>query len=271
MNRLNAGYLLTRNPFNPSQIKRIELSPALIDCIVFWTKNPAPMLRHLDEVDALGYRYYFQFTLTPYDKDLERNLPDKEEVIHAFCELGERFGRERLFWRYDPIILNNTLTIQYHVEHFKQLCERLSPYTNSVTISFVDLYRKLKTPLIREILPREIEQLSKAFSEIAARYNLPIRACCEKTDLTPYGIAPASCIDRLTIESLCSHAISSKADKNQRPGCGCITAVDLGAYNTCKNGCVYCYANYSDASVNANCRKHNPQGEFLIENGKDAP
>jgi hypothetical protein len=129
----------------------------------------------------------------------------------------------------------------------------------------VDLYRKLKTPLIREILPEEIENISKAFAKIAVRYGLPVRACCEKIDLAPYGIISASCIDRKTIEALCGHTVNAKADKNQRFGCGCILAVDLGAYNTCRNGCVYCYANYSVSSVEANYRRHKPKGEYLLD------
>jgi hypothetical protein len=129
----------------------------------------------------------------------------------------------------------------------------------------VDLYRKLKTPLIREILPEEIENISKAFAKIVVRYGLSVRACCEKIDLAHYGIIPASCIDRKTIEALCGHTVIDKADKNQRPGCGCISAIDLGAYNTCRNGCVYCYANYSVSSVEANCRRHKPKGEYLLD------
>ncbi|MCL2508468.1 MAG: DUF1848 domain-containing protein [Oscillospiraceae bacterium] len=265
MNRIRAGYLLTRNPFNPSQIRRAELSPALVDCVVFWTKDPSPMLPMLDELDALGYRYYFQFTLTPYGRQLEQRLRPKEEIIQTFTALGTRLGRERVFWRYDPIIVNDTLSADYHTKSFASLCQRLCGYTNSVTVSFVDLYRKLKTPLIREVAAEEIAGISAAFADIARRHGLPIRACCEKTDLTPYGIRPASCVDRETVEALCGYSVAAKQDKNQRPGCGCLASVDAGVYNTCKNGCVYCYANYSETSVAANFARHDPMGEFLIK------
>jgi hypothetical protein len=264
MNRLEAGYLCTRNPFNPAQTKRIELTPELVECIVFWTKNPKPMLPLLSKLDEMGYRYYFQFTLTPYGKDMERNLPLKEDIIRTFCELGEQIGAQRLFWRYDPIILNDTIDIPYHTEHFQRMSEQLSPYTNSVTISFVDLYRKLKTPLVRDIITEEIEIISKSFAYIAARVGFPVRACCEKMNLTTYGINPASCIDRQTIEKICGYTVTTKSDKNQRPGCGCIAAVDIGAYNTCQNGCVYCYANHSIPSVKANCQRHDPKREYLL-------
>lgn len=265
MNRLRMGYLLTRNPFNPAQIRRIDLSPQKIDCIVFWTKDPAPLLSALDEIDKMGYRYYFQFTLTPYDRVIERNLRPKEELIETFVELSKRLGRNRLFWRYDPIILNDSLTTDFHVRHFTELCERLCTYTNNVTISFVDLYHKLKTSLIREIAVDEIIEVSRTFSNIAEQHRISVRACCEQTDLSQYGIHPASCIDHEVVETLCGHTVVAKPDKNQRPGCGCISSVDVGVYNTCKNGCVYCYANYSLASVEANSARHNPMGDFLIE------
>ena len=263
MNRLRAGYLLTRNPFNHAQIRRLELSPGQVDCIVFWTKDPAPILPFLDELDVRGYKYYFQFTLAPYDREIERGLRPKEEIIGTFISLGEKLGRERLFWRYDPIVLNDSISIEHHIRNFADMCGRLSDYTNSVTISFVDMYRKVKSPLIREISAGEIAQISGEFSKIAKRYGLPVRACCEQMDLSPYGIAPASCIDRETVESLCGRPAGAKPDKNQRPGCGCAESADVGAYNTCKNGCVYCYANYSAASVAANYARHDPAGEFL--------
>jgi hypothetical protein len=248
INRLRAGYLLTRNPFNAAQVRRIELCPSLIDCIVFWTKDPAPMLPFLDELDAMGYPYLFQFTLTPYDRQIERHLRPKEEILRTFLALAQRLGPGRVFWRYDPIILNHGITTQDHLRDFTSLCDRLRGHTPGVTISFVDLYPKLKTPLLREITADEMAEISAAFSAIAGERGLSIRACCEKTDLTPYGIRPASCIDREAIESLCGHAISAKPDKNQRPGCGCVASVDIGAYNTCQNGCVYCYASRRPAT-----------------------
>jgi len=264
-NRLRAGYLFTRNPFNFSQVRKIELSPSYIDCIVFWTKDPFPMLPLLDKLDAFGYRYYFQFTLTPYGAEIEKNLRPKKEIIRTFIALSNRLGRNRVFWRYDPIILNDAFSIDYHINNFKNLCEKLCEHTNSVTVSFVDLYKKSKTPLIREITNDETIRISMAFSGIAKHYGLPVRACCEQIDLTPYGITRASCIDPKTAESLCGHAISEKPDKNQRPGCGCASSVDIGAYNTCKNACVYCYANYSAASVALNIKRHDPASEFLID------
>ena len=265
LNRLRAGYALTRNPVNHAQISRVPLSPDVVDCIVFWTKDPLPLLPRLPEIDRMGHRYYFQFTLTPYDRALEKNLRDKDEIINTFIELSNHCP---VLWRYDPIILNDRLDIAWHAEQFSRLCEKLHRHTPQVTISFVILYPKLKTPLIRRITEGEMAELAGHFAEIAGQYGLPIRACCEKTDLTPYGIQRASCIDRTTVEALCGCNIAAPQDKNQRPGCGCLASVDIGVYNTCGNGCVYCYANHSVGSVAANMWRHDPAGELLLGNAQ---
>jgi len=263
MNRLQAGFLLTRNPFNAAQVRRVGLSREEIDCIVLWTKDPAPMLPALDALDAFGCPYYFQFTLTPYDARIERNLRPKEDIVKTFVTLGKRLGRSRVFWRYDPVIVNDTFSVEDHFRAFTALCARLCDSTESVTISFVDVYRKLKTPLIREVTQDEIAQISAAFSRTAGEHGLSIRACCEQTGLSSYGIRPASCIDLETIERLCGRRIAAGPDKNQRPGCGCVASVDIGAYNTCKNGCVYCYATANTAAASTRYARHDPAGEFL--------
>jgi len=166
-------------------------------------------------------------------------------------------------WRYDPIILNNRLSVDYHLEQFLQLCERLHSYTESVTISFVDYYKKLKTDIIRDITEEEITELSMFIGQTAKDYELDVKACSEKTDLTAYGIEKASCIDKGIIEKVCGHKLDVKQDKNQREYCGCVESIDIGTYNTCNNGCVYCYANYSEKSVAANMKRHNINSEML--------
>ena len=268
MNRLQSGYVLTHNPMNHAQISRITLSSDVVDCTVFWTKDPANMLGKLPFLDKMGYKYYFQFTLTPYGKDIERSLRDKSLIIETFMHLSKIIGKDRVLWRYDPIILNDKLTINYHHEMFEALCRQLCNYTNVCTISFVDMYSKLdkavKGNMIREITESEMIQLATIFSEIGCKYGLELRACSEKVDLSSYGIYPASCIDKSTIEKACGYTIDVKSDANQRTGCGCIQSIDIGVYNTCKNGCVYCYANYSNTSVEKNCAKHNPYSDILI-------
>lgn len=251
MKRIREGYALTRNPMNRAQLSRVPLTPDVVDCIVFWTKDAANLLPHLDELDALGYRYYFQFTLTPYGNDLERNLRPKSEIEECFRALSNRIGRERVVWRYDPIILNDTLTAAYHKAEFQRLCGRLSAFTDTVVISFVDLYAKLKRQadrggtVIRPASGGETAELAGYIGRTAAEYGLHAAACCEMGDLTQYGIVRSSCIDRKRIEKICGCALDIGTDNNQRKGCGCAQSVDIGAYNTCRNGCIYCYANDS--------------------------
>lgn len=263
INRLKEGFVLTRNPMNHSQVSRISLSPDVVDCIVFWTKDAKNIIPHLKIIDNMGYKYYFQFTLTPYDCTVEKNMRDKKDIINTFMELSNLIGKERVLWRYDPIILNNRLSVDYHLEQFLQLCERLHSYTESVTISFVDYYKKLKTNSIRDITEEEITELSVFIGQTAKNYELDVKACSERMDLTNYGIGTASCIDKGIIQRVCGHMLDVKQDKNQRQNCGCVESIDIGTYNTCSNGCVYCYANYSEKSVVANMKMHNENSEML--------
>jgi len=248
---------------NHSQVSKISLSPDVVDCIVFWTKDAKNIIPQLENIDKMGYKYYFQFTLTPYDCTIEKNIRDKNEIVNTFIELSNIIGKERVLWRYDPIILNNRLSVDYHLEQFLLLCERLHSYTESVTISFVDYYKKLKTDIVRDITEEEITELSVFIGQTAKNYEMDVKACSERMDLTVYGIGKASCIDKYIIEKVCGHKLDVKQDKNQRGNCGCVESIDIGTYNTCSNGCVYCYANYSEKSVAANMKMHNPNSEML--------
>lgn len=268
VNRLKAGYVLSKNPMNPNQIKRISLSPDEVDCIVFWTKDPINMLDKLSLIDKLGYRYYFQFTLNPYGIDIERNLRNKEDIVNTFIQLSKRIGSEKLLWRYDPVIINENHRVDYHLHNFAYLCSKLQGYTKKCTISFVDDYKKLDKA-VRDYIIRDIDEdtqhyIAKSFVEIAAGYGIEIRACCEKADLINYGVKPAACIDKELIETICGYSLNIKKDKNQRPACNCAESTDIGVYNSCRNGCIYCYANHSEASINRNCMRYNPVSDILL-------
>jgi hypothetical protein len=269
MNRIAAGYVCVRNPMNHAQISRIALSPGHVDCIVFWTKDAKNIMEHLPALDRLGYSNYFQFTLTPYDNTIERNLRDKSGIIETFAALSSRIGKGRVVWRYDPIILNEMMDIAYHKEHFERLCDMLHGYTESVTVSFVDSYSKLKTNAIRPVTPDEMTELSDFIGLQAKAHGLRVAACCEDMDLSAYGIGKSSCIDRALIERICGYKLDTPPDRNQREGCGCAASVDIGCYNTCRNGCVYCYANYSESSVIRNCINHHAGGDLLIGAAQD--
>jgi len=264
INRLRAGFVLARNPMNHAQVSKVILSPDVVDCIVFWTKDPLNMLDKLDIIDELGYKYYFQFTVTPYDKPVEKGLRDKDEIIKTFCELSGRIGKDKVLWRYDPIILNDMFDLKFHKERFSRLCRKLSKHTTQCIISFVDMYPKLKTDILREISMDEMIELGKMISSVAKEFGIAVKACCEKPFLYEYGIEQAHCIDKTLIESICGYSLDIKRDRNQRNSCGCYESVDIGTYNTCRNGCIYCYANYSSKSVENNVKRHDPEGELLI-------
>ena len=266
-NRLKEEYVLVRNPMNIHQIGKISLAPEVVDGIVFWTKNPIPMLDRLSELDK--YNYYFQFTLNAYGKDVEPNIPSKNDVIiPAFQQLSKIIGRERIIWRYDPIFFNEYFTMEYHCKYFRMLAERLGPYTEKCTVSFLDLYRNTARntkPL--NIQPETREQqieIMQRFLKIADEYGLYIDTCAEEIDLEKFGIAHAHCIDKKRFEQIGKYKLSVEKDPNQRPECGCIASIDIGTYNTCKNGCLYCYANYSHNTVVKNTQLHNPLSPLLF-------
>ena len=264
MNRIRAGYLLVRNPFNNAQVKRVDLTPDMVDCIVFWTKDPEAMMPCLDELDAGGYSYYFQFTLTPYGIELEPRLRPKDDIMQTFRKLSNRLGKNRVVWRYDPVVLNDEWHIERHFTAFRNLCRELEGYTDMVVISFVDMYKRVRSPYIRAITQEEIAIVGESFAAIALSHGVEISACCEKTDLSVYGIGKASCIDISRVQRVSGRMINSAPHRSQREGCGCATAVDVGVYNTCLHGCVYCYATYSNVSAGRNFARHDPAGELLL-------
>ena len=265
-NRLKDGFLYVRNPMNFHQISEIKISPDVVDCIVFWTKNPLPMMERLDELEA--YNYYFQFTLTGYGNDVERNLPNKKtSVIPIFQELSNKIGKEKVVWRYDPIFFSNRYNVQYHLKAFRSIAEALSGYTEKCVISFLDIYPKNKKNmdnlLSYDLSDSELREFAKELSNIAKENHIKIGSCAEKVDLDEYGIIHNSCIDKELIEKIIGCKLKINKDKNQRIECGCVESVEVGTYNTCKNGCVYCYANYSAKSVESNFQKYDPLSPLL--------
>jgi len=265
--RINDGYVYVRNPMNVHQISKISLSPSVVDGIVFWTKNPVPMMSHLDLLK--DYAYYFQFTVNSYGKDIEAKVPSKNDVIiPAFRELSNKIGAERVIWRYDPIILTSKYTIDYHVNYFNEIAKRLSGYTHKCVISFVDFYRNTQTHMKDlDILPleeKEMYELAERLVEIAQKNHLIVESCAEKINLEQFGIQHGHCIDCALFERILNCKMNLSKDKNQRPECGCMESIDIGAYNTCKNGCKYCYANFSPNTVIRNTSVHNPESPLLF-------
>ena len=266
VNRIKAGYVYVRNPLNAHQVSKIDISPEIVDCIVFWTKNPKPMMDRLDELKE--YEYYFQFTLTGYGSDMEGKVPHKKEkMIPIFQELSEKIGRKKVIWRYDPIIFTRKYTPEYHLKAFEQIATALNGYTEKCVISFVDVYAKNKKNMDSldsfEIDKHELLQFSEKMAKIARKNDMIIGSCAENINLDECGIVHNCCIDKALIENIIGCRLKVEKDKNQRQECGCMESVEIGTYNTCKNGCKYCYANYSEESVVNNCKKYDPKSPIL--------
>lgn len=265
-NRIKEGFVYVRNPMNAHQISKIIISPDVVDCIVFWTKNPKPMINRLGELK--DYSFYFQFTLTGYGKDIESNVPHKKDkMIPIFHELSSRIGKKRVIWRYDPIIFTEVYTPEYHLKAYEQIAEALQGYTEKSVISFVDIYEKNKKNMKQlncfEIEKKKILDFSKKLSEIAVKNGMTVGSCAERIDLSSCGIEHNCCIDKNLIEKLIGCKLKVGKDKNQREECGCVESVEIGTYNTCQNGCKYCYANYSTDSVIKNCGNYSPDSPIL--------
>lgn len=267
--RLEAGFVCVRNPRNPHQVSEIPLSPDVIDGIVFWTKNPIPMLPHLDRLR--DYPYYFQFTLNPYGTDIERNVPSKNNiVIPAFQRLSSEIGKARVVWRYDPILLTETYSMEYHITYFRLLADRLADYTEKCTVSFIDLYQSIRpsiAPLgITAPSCTQIMDLMGRFREIAGERGLYMDTCAENIDLSSLGIGHASCIEKDRLERIGSCKLDLPAGKPQRPACCCAASMDIGAYNTCRHGCLYCYATADPAATQDRRAGHDPTSPLLWGN-----
>lgn len=266
MNKIKKGYVDSLNPFNPNYVSRISLRKEDVICFVFWSKNPKPFIKYLDELDNLGYKYYFQFTLNPYDNDLEINVPSLDERINTFITLSNRIGKDKVIWRYDPIIINDKYDVSFHIKMFKKMADALSSYTNKVMISFIDLYKKVIRNVkdIEEINEETQKEIGLQFANIARNNQLEVNTCSEKVSLSEFGIKKGKCIDdELIRQIILNDDIILKKDLNQRKECGCIESVDVGVSNTCKHLCLYCYANYSVKTVLNNIKKYDVNSSLL--------
>lgn len=269
INRLHAGEVMVRNPMNFKHISRIRLSPDTVDCIVFWTKNPESFLKYLPDVDSLGYKYYFLFTLNSYDKTIEAGVDSKQKIINTFSQLSELIGPEKIIWRYDPILVSDRFDKEYHFKWFKYLAERLSPFTRRCIISFVDIYKKIEQnmKLVNATSPDDklIHEFASKFGEISYVNQLQLFSCSHELDLSAYGISHSKCIDDELISHLIGYNIDAKKDSSQRDECGCIESKDIGSYNTCIHNCLYCYANTKVQTARKNCEKYDPNSPLLCD------
>jgi hypothetical protein len=273
MKRIRAGFCTVPNPMNPRQVSRISLLPSHVDAIVFWTRNPRPLFPHLAELDRRGFRYYFQVSLLGYPRALDPKSPGVAAAVAAIRELSCRIGAERVIWRYDPIVFSDLTPPQYHLEQFDRLAHQLSGATRRCVISAVDIYRKLAgrlktlqgtpaafTPMDDHAFHVLLEQLARC----AEARGLEITSCAEAEDWTPWGVRPGKCIDGSLLNRIFGLQLSGQKDARQREACGCVESRDIGSYDTCAFGCVYCYATTSFERARDRLARHDPEATSLI-------
>ena len=264
VNRLKAGFVLVRNPYNPRSVTRYRLSPEVVDLIGFCTKNPAPMLPHMDLLRPYGQFWYV--TITPYGKEIEPGVPDKREVLDSFRRLSDTVGPDRMGWRYDPVFISGEYPAERHIRAFEYMAQTLSGYTRTAVISFVDLYEKTKRnfPEVRPVTAEQRLLLGKAFVEIAGQYGMTLRPCGEGDELAPFGADCSGCMTVAMYEQALGRRLKVPKTAPARKECACYLGGDIGAYNTCGHLCRYFYANYDTATVRKNLAAHDPESPLLI-------
>ena len=262
MNRYKDGFVDVRNPYNPKMVSRINFKD--VDAILFCTKNPIPIMKYLKEIDK---PILFHVTLTPYKSDIEPNVPNKTKIIEAIKELSNIVGIDNLYVRYDPIFLSDKYDIEYHKKAFEKMCYLLNGYVKQIIVSFIDDYKNvrnnLKVLILKEFSENDYKEIGINFSNSAKKYNMSVQTCFEDRNLSEYGFKIGECLSHEM-----AYKITGKTYKNwtARKGgkCNCVQMVDIGAYNTCKHFCKYCYANYDEKKVNNNFKNHNLSSSMLI-------
>ena len=270
--RIREGFVYVRNPMNARQVSRIDISPRVVDCIVFWTKNAAPMMDRLDELKE--YDYYFQFTVNDYGSEVEPYLPKLSERLETFMRLSEKIGRERVIWRYDPILFSDRYTPKSHLESFEKIASALGKYTEKCVFSFVDIYPSknignLKKLRFCRLSPEELDCFVAGLSSIGQSNELVLATCAEAIDLAKHRIAHNSCIDKALIERI-TGTVLDVGDGRQREHCRCVKCDDIGTYDTCPHGCIYCYANFRPNIVSGKRKAYDVNSPLLCDSMTEA-
>lgn len=265
LRRFSEGYVLSRNPLFQNKVTRYELSPDKVDCIVFCSKNYKPILPRLHEITN-RFHTYFHYTITAYGKDIEPGVPSIEESMQTLVKLSKQVGKQRIAWRYDPVLLTEKYTISRHLETFEQMAKILAPYIDRCIFSFVEIYKKLETNMPEIILLSEEDRnaLAQGLGTIASKYGIFIQTCGTNGDFSRYGIHASGCMTLDILGKANGLLFKDLKHKGMRQGCHCIESRDIGAYDTCLNGCKYCYANTNPQKARENHRLHDPASPLLL-------
>ncbi len=265
LNRFKEGFVYSRNPFYPNKVTRYELIPKKIDCVVFCSKNYAPILDRLNEITD-KFNTYFYYTITAYRKDIEPGVPDIQKSIETLFKLEEIVGFKRIAWRYDPVLLTEKYTIDYHLKTFNYMAEQLNGHIDRCIFSFVEMYKKLKhnMPEILLLTKEDREILAKGLGDIAGRYGIYLQTCAEAQNFEKYGIHKSGCMTLDILGMANDVKFRNLKHKGMRKNCNCIESRDIGAYDTCPNGCRYCYANSSPKKALENFKLHDENSPILL-------
>ncbi len=267
MNRIKEGFAYSRNPLFPKNVSKISLNPKDVDCLMFCSKNYKPILKYMKEINE-KYRIICHYTITAYGKDVEPYVPVINESIKNLIELSKIVGKEKVLWRYDPILLTEKYTVEKHLETFEYMAKQIAPYVQRGIFSFVEMYKKLDYNM-PEIIPfTEVDKIKilKGIGEISKKYNLYIQTCGTDENYEEYGIHVSGCTTSEILEQANSVKYKNVKAKPMRKGCHCIPSRDIGAYDTCLNGCKYCYANKRPDLAKENVKLHDKNSPLLLGN-----
>ena len=265
LKRFAEGYVYTRNPLFPNKVTKYELSPDKIDLVLFCSKNYRPILPRLHEITD-KYRTYFHYTITAYGKDVEPLVPSVDESIDTLIALSKQVGKQRVAWRYDPVLLTDKYTIEVHEKTFAHIAEKLAPYIDRCIFSFVEMYKKLETnmPEIIPLTDGDKNRIAEILGGIANKYGIHIQTCGTNGDYSQFGIHSSGCATLAILGAANGCEFKDLKHKGLREGCHCIESRDIGAYDTCLNGCKYCYANKSPQKARDNYKFHDPASPLLL-------
>ena len=262
INRVKAGFVDVRNPFNQNLVSRINFSD--VDLIMFCSKNPLPMI---DKLKMLKVPVLFHVTITPYSKDVEPNIPDKRLIIEGVKKLSLVLGIDNVVLRYDPIFLSDKYNVDYHIRAFDKLCKNLNGYVNKIIVSFMDEYKNVR--INKDILKyrtftrEDYKKIGEAFSKSAMDNGMSVQTCFEDNDLTEYGFVKGECLSHELAYILTGKKFKSSNVRKEKK-CECVQMVDIGDYNSCMHMCKYCYANYDEKAVSSNFERHDDNSSLLI-------
>ena len=265
LKRFEDGFVYSRNPMFPHIVNRYELNPEVVDCIIFCSKNYEPILPYIQLITN-KFNTYFHYTITAYGKDIEPNVPAIDESIETLIKLSEIVGRQRIAWRYDPILLTDKYTKNLHYKTFNYMAEKLAPHIDRCIFSFVEMYKKLTTNMPEIILMTDKDkiEIAKNLGAIAKRHKMTIQTCATREDYKNFGIVNSGCLTAEILGNANNIKFKKLKHSGNRKGCNCMESRNIGDYDTCPNGCKYCYANQNPEIALKNYQKHNPNSPLIL-------